>query len=427
MAQSQFTIDPDKYKNKEKQIDNDLLSSFASNCIINGGKWVFLSNRIIAYWPLSIKKSSQNGHKYLAFHLLSIGLLISIMHALIDTLHTVHFILTIENELKFFSNIMDKVAMYLWDSLIFTISTITRILGVLYMPKIHHFWNQIVGIVKQLTLLTSQQQTEKIFKSLNASGLKWFILFSLLSGVIFGISVYYYFFVYDEPIIIAISALTSVILTCTHTSASFFYLFFISILTNGFTVCKRELGKLAPANSEGQSDRERSAKLDQILKLIRNLECCTNEFNNIFGVNLFLETVICFATIMLAMYSMHSSKDKSVVYIIAMLLQIVLYIICFVSLCVAGSRLTNQCKSMSKKFQEIPLSSISKEQGLQIQLVVQRLSAKPVGIYVSQLFQIQESLLSFVSFIFFAGTIKSNISKHLTLVLLGFNLVYNND
>ncbi|CAL8080273.1 unnamed protein product [Orchesella dallaii] len=263
------------------------------------------------------------------------------------------------------TNTIDKLVVYLWNSILIATSITTRMLGVLYMPKIHLFWNQIVRIVTQLTLLTSQQQTEKIFKSLNASGLKWFLLFSLLGGFIVGFSVYQYFVTFNIPIINAISGIIIMTCTCTHTAAPFSLLFFISILINGFTVCKKELGKLAPANSEEQSDQERSTKLDHILKLIRDLECCTNEFNNIFGINLFLETVICFATIMLAMYSMHGLENhNNVVFIIGMLLQIAVYTICFVSLCVAGSRLTFQCKSMTKKFQEIPLSSISKEQGL---------------------------------------------------------------
>ncbi|CAL8085825.1 unnamed protein product [Orchesella dallaii] len=57
------------------------------------------------------------------------------------------------------------------------------------------------------------------------------------------------------------------------------------------------------------------------------------------------------------------------------------------------SQLVRECLEMTQKFQEIPSSSISPDDSQKIQLIVQRLSARPTGIYVAHLYQIQQSLL----------------------------------
>ncbi|CAL8085822.1 unnamed protein product [Orchesella dallaii] len=379
-----------------------LNNHLASTCIIKGGKWVFLSNRIVAYWPFSI--NSSNGNKTLSFKLLSPGLIISIVYTLVGIFHVVNFIW---NEVKYIvdlsENQLDAVCSVMLDVVLVTCLTMARIYGVLALPKFKTFWEQIQCIVTQYISIASHTEIEKKFSQLNKWSLKWVLVFTLLGICLCSINIVYFNTVnINFPLVTEILYMATTMIGCTHSCSSFILLFFSKIIGFGFSVCKMEIEKLGTnvPSSSGDHDhrhearrKTRSFKLEKIFKLLNDLELCNSQFNNLFGFNLFIDTILCFLTLMVAMFSLYIQNKYDFIFVTYAILQIVCSSLCFVCVCMGGSQITKECLGMSQKFQEIPSSSISIEDAHKIQLIVQRLSARPSGMYVAHLYQIQQSLL----------------------------------
>ncbi|CAL8080307.1 unnamed protein product [Orchesella dallaii] len=284
---------------------------FVTNTIINGGKWVFLSNRLVAYWPFSIQTTQDTHQKYLSS--------------------------------------------------------------------------------------SSERETKEKFRKLEKWGLKWFVSFTAI-GIINGSAVFYNdLYNYNEPLlqVIIVEYIDTVI--SSHNASAFFLIFFIKIMTHGFTTCRRKLEQISNQNMDNtmfstQNFHEQNV-LPNIFKLIRDLEQCVSSFNTTFVFILFLEASFSFWQVMFALYFFHAVDPLSDFLAgINMMIPILSYSTCLVCLCKESSKLTRECQEMVTMLQELPMSTVENER--KVQFLVSRLTSEPPAIQVSQLFYIRESLLS---------------------------------
>ncbi|CAL8080297.1 unnamed protein product [Orchesella dallaii] len=369
---------------------------FITNTIINGAKWVFFSNCIVAFWPFSIKTTQDTQQKYLNFHFPTIGLFVTICYILLNVLYLTHYFIVKFHEYALQMQAFDHICLIIWDCMIIGGGTLCRIYGIWRMPKLHSFWNKIVNIVGQCTNLSSEREIKEKFRKLEKWGLKWFVTFTAI-GIINGSAVFYNdLYNHNEPLlkVIIIEYIDTVI--SSHNASAFFLIFFIKIMTHGFIICRRKLEQTSNQNTDNIMFSTHNLKekidLQEVFKLIRDLEECVASFNTTFVFILFLEVTFSFWQVMFSLYFFHAVDPLSNFLAgINMMIPILSYSTCLVCLCHESSKLTGECQKMVGIFQELPISTA--EDNRKVQLLVSRLTSEPPQIEVSQLFYIRESLL----------------------------------
>ncbi|CAL8080304.1 unnamed protein product [Orchesella dallaii] len=386
---------------KTRDIISDFGDPFITNTIINGGKWIFFSNRLVVYWPFSIKSTSSNhiSHKYLSFQLPTVGLFVTVSYLLLNVLYLFHyFFVKFQDDVRDFHP-FDLILITTWDCMIMFGVIGYRIYGILRLSKFHSFWNNIVNLVTQITEISSKRETKEKFHQLNRWGLKWIVIFTLM-GLLNATAVFYNYVcvTYELPqVVITFEYLESVIMM--HNSSAFLLVFFLKIMTHGFTTCHRKLEKMSEENfRENYSDKScdyETIELSSVFNIIHKLEECVSSFNSTFVFTLLLEAVFSFLQVMFALYFVHVVDPVSnAAYWINMAMPIFMYSACLINLCAASSQLTVECEEMVSKFQELPVSTLSVKDSHKVHLLVSRLSVNPPAIQVSQLFYIRESLLA---------------------------------
>ncbi|CAL8080294.1 unnamed protein product [Orchesella dallaii] len=391
--------------NKSRDIVAVPQDPFITNTIINGGVWVFFSNYIIAFWPFSIKTTENTCQKYLSFQYPTFSLCVTVIYLILSTLYLVHyFMVRFLMDLNTF-HLFDLTVVVVCDCTIIVVGMVYRIFGIWRLPQLCKFWDKIANIVKQFTAISSEEETQEKFGKLNKWSLKWIIFFTIL-GICNAIALFYH------AIIIANISLGSVIIMqyfetmiSIHNSSAFFLIFLIKTMSHGFTTCKRKLEQISRQNRRISTSTlslsescfgtaPTSTNLSKVFQLIDDLEECVASFNNTFFPILLLETMFSFMQIMFALYGIH--KIDPFAYFaeaVNVTLPISMYTTCLVYLCVASSELTTECQEMVRKFQELPASTLSTDDGHKVQLLVARLTTEPTAIQVAQLFLIRESLL----------------------------------
>ncbi|CAL8080291.1 unnamed protein product [Orchesella dallaii] len=390
---------------KSRDIISDPRDPFITNTIINGGKWVFFSNSIVAFWPFSIKRTEDTRQKYLSFQYPTITLCFTVFYLILSTLYLVHYFMV-----RFLmdlnrSHLFDLTVVVVCDCTIIVVAMAYRIIGIWRLPQLRKFWDNIVNIVGQFTLISSEEDTQEKIGKLNKWSLKWIIFFTIL-GICNAIALFY-----DTIIISNIPLRRGIIMQyfdaviSMHNSSAFFLTFFIKIMSHGFTTCKRKLEQISRQSGRISTSTlsisdscyavtATSTSLSKVFQLIEDLEECVASFNNTFFPILFLETTFSFMQIMFALYSGHLVNPLENFALAAnVMLPILMYTTCLVSLCVASSEMTSECQEMVGKFQQLPASTLSTDDGHKIQLLVARLAAEPTAIHVAQLFLIRVSLL----------------------------------
>ncbi|CAL8080302.1 unnamed protein product [Orchesella dallaii] len=273
--------------------------------------------------------------------------------------------------------------------------TLCRIYGIWRIPKLHSFWNNIVNIVGQCTNLSSERETEEKFRKLEKWGLKWIVTFTAIGIISISPFICVTLSSNDWSLLQAIQVVYIDMVISSHNASAFFLIFFIKIMTHGFTTCRTKLEQISNQNmdntSSNQNVHEQNA-LPKVFKLIRELEECVSSFNNTFVFILFLEVTFSFWQVMFALYFFQAVLSLSDFLTgINTLMPIISYTTCLVLLCKESSKLTGECQKMVSTFQELPISTAEDER--KVQLLVSRLTSEPPGIQVSQLIDIRESLL----------------------------------
>ncbi|CAL8080310.1 unnamed protein product [Orchesella dallaii] len=286
-------------------------NSQVTSMIIEGGKWVFFSNRLVAYWPFSIKSTSSNhiSHKHLNFQFPTVSLFLSVSYLLLNVLYLFHyFFVKFQDDVRDFHP-FDLILITTWDCMIMFGVIGYRIYGILRLSKFHSFWNNIVNLVTQISKTSSKRETKEKFRQLNRWGLKWIVIFTLM-GLLNATAVFYnYVYITHElpQVVITFEYLESVIMM--HNSSAFLLVFFLKIITHGFTTCHRKLEQMSEENvQENYSEKSCDCvtiELTKVFNLIHKLEECVSSFNSTFVFTLLLEAVFSFLQVMFALYFVH--------------------------------------------------------------------------------------------------------------------------
>ncbi|CAL8080299.1 unnamed protein product [Orchesella dallaii] len=369
---------------------------FVTNTIINGGKWVFLSNRLVAYWPFAINTIQDSHQKFLSFRFPTIGLVVTISYILLNISYMGNYFIVKFDENNSKWQGIDQICLMLWDSMVIGGGTLCRIYGIWRISKLHLFWNNVVNIVGQCTNLSSERETEEKFRKLEKWGLKWFVTFTAIGIISGSASLYDDVYNYNPPLlkIISIQYIDTVI--SSHNASAFFLIFFIKIMTHGFTICHTNLKQISKQCKDNTAFSNQNFNdetvLSKIFKLIRDLEECVENFNTTFVFILFMEISFSFWQVMFALYFFNVIDPLSNVLAgINVMMSILSYTTCLVCLCNESSKLTGECQEMVSTFQELPISTAEDER--KVKLLVSRLTSEPPGIQVSKLIDIRESLL----------------------------------
>lgn len=273
----------------------------------------------------------------------------------------------------------DLILMTIWDLLVVVCVTAHRVYGFVKLPKLRLYWEKILQIVEQCTSLFSERDTELVLKQVTRWSIKWLVIFAAL-GITDCLSVVYTNTI-DSPenvlTVLLYVYLEAVI--CMHNSSSLLLIYFIKVMTHGFSTCKRKLDQLSfslpgmettitakiPRNN-GNMDSPRLIAcppvLDKVFQLIDEVEGCVSTYNALFGFSLFLEAVLGFWQVMFAMYFLHEKTIENVAFAVNMLIPILIYPACLICLCVASSKMTVECQGMIQSLQRLPASCISNQE-----------------------------------------------------------------
>ncbi|CAL8080288.1 unnamed protein product [Orchesella dallaii] len=379
------------------------------NLIFQAGKYPLLHNRLTVFWPFTIATCSESDRKFLKFKLPNRALPFTFL----GTALSICYFLNYTNS-KFligtqsFSK-LDTICNIIWDLMIIGSDIANRIYGIVKLSKFKSFWFELVDIVEQFFQLVPKEDIDVKFKQLNRWGLKWTLSFALLGITLFSTGIYFFAFAVQEtPLNMLITAYLFFVLVVSP-GRVFLVIFFLKIITFGFTICKIALDSLPnKANNVDIMDylksqkntnknefpsNNTSTKLDTILKLVASLEVSVKHLNSLFIVILFGDTVYSFVQILFSMYFLHvESEGKDATYYGCMAIQVVVSSISLICLCTAATQLTVECDEMVGKFQDLSPETFSTNY-YKVPLIVTRLTSDPPRIKVSNLFVIQESLL----------------------------------
>lgn len=341
---------------------------------------MFFSNRIVCYWPFSLKSALNLGNsKYLSFQKPTLGTILSLLYICLNAFYVIHyFCFKIGEDAELFQP-FDLILITIWDLMVVVGVAAHRIYGMVQLSKFGQFWDEMVGVVTQITVISSQNETEHKFKLLRRWTLKWFAVFLLFGLVDCSAVIYHYTFVSEDRVLTTLLFEYLEIIICMHNSSALILIFFIKIITYGFTVCKQklielciklpyELEMITVTQQKLHHDQQvkPSVLLGKVLKLIEDLECCVNIFNKLFVSSLFLETVLTFWQVMFSMYFLHITSVDNFAFAVNMAVPIITYPACLLSLCVTASALTVECQEMIAVFQNLPVWAISQDEAYKV-------------------------------------------------------------
>ncbi|CAL8080276.1 unnamed protein product [Orchesella dallaii] len=400
------------------------IKSSTTNLLYQTGKLPLISNRLLTFWPYTIGTNKGTEDKFLNFRLPNRALLLLLLYLLLNIGFFYRYIRDnfLKNDIP--SHLfpkLDLVCFALWNLMIVAADTVVRFYGAVKLSKLKLFWLEVVDLVEQFNELISQEEIEERFKVIKKWGLKWIFGFSLLAAILIPTCAYYFLFastIPKDPVtLVALGYMFFFI--CTNNVRAFLLIFFMKIITCGFSVCKTALQQASieaeantndmilmeyikrptPGHKFGKSTYPNvnnfatKNKLDKILKLVEKLESSVANFNSLFGFILFVEVVLGVLQILFSMYFLHlDSVAQDITYYVIMVMQFTIYAVSVICLCIAASRLTMEAEDMIRKFQNLPSATLSLDV-YKIQLLVSRLASNPPKIRVSNLFEIREALL----------------------------------
>ncbi|CAL8080285.1 unnamed protein product [Orchesella dallaii] len=346
------------------------------NLIFQAGKYPLLHNRLTVFWPFTIATCAESDGKFLKFKLPNRALPFTL---LCMALSIVYFVDLINSKLlsdRETHSKLDKICQLLWDLMIIGSDIANRIYGIVKLSKFKSFWFELVDIVEQFYKFVPKEDIDVKFKQLNRWGLMWTLSFALLGITLFSTGIYFFgFAVQETPLNILIMAYAISILVVSN-GRVFLVIFFLKIITFGFTICKIALESLPNkannvdimdylksqknTNKNGFLSNNTSTKLDTILKLVASLEASVKHLNSLFIVILFLDTVYSFVQILFSMYFLHlESEGRDATYYVCMAIQVVISSISLICLCTAATQLTVECDEMVGKFQDLSPETFS--------------------------------------------------------------------
>ncbi|CAL8080279.1 unnamed protein product [Orchesella dallaii] len=380
------------------------------NLIYQAGKYPLLHNRLMVFWPFTIATCGESDRKFLKFHLPNRALPFTFLCMALSICYFLNYINSQFMSTDTFTK-LDKMCIIVWDIIIIGGDVVNRIYGIVKLSNFKSFWFELVDIVEQFFELVPKSDIDVKFQRLNRWGLKWTLSFALLGITLFSTGTYFFGVALKDTLLNVMIIAYLFFIIVVSTGRVFLVIFFLKIITFGFTICKIALESLPNkannvdimdylkpqknTNKNGFMSNSNiiSTKLDKILKLIQSLEASVIHFNSLFTVVLFLDTVYSFAQILFSMYLLHlESEGKHATYYVSMAMQVVISSMSVICLCIAASQLTVECDEMVGKFQDLSPETVSTNY-YKVQLIVKRLASDPPRIKVSNLFVIQESLL----------------------------------
>ncbi|CAL8080270.1 unnamed protein product [Orchesella dallaii] len=257
-----------------------------------------------------------------------------------------------------------------------------------FAPHSREFIGSFVDLVEKFNELVSQEEIEERFKVIKRWGFKWVFGFGLLASISIAAGAYYFLYAsQSSPGAVSLVGIGYMFfVVCTSNARAFLLIFFMKIITCGFSVCKTALQQAsieAEANTNdlilmeyikrptpghkfgksGYPDVNNFAtknKLDKILKLVEKSESSVAHFNSLFGFILFVEVVLGVLQILFSMYFLHlDSVAQDITYYVIMVMQFTIYAVSVICLCIAASRLTMEAEDMIRKFQNLPSATLS--------------------------------------------------------------------
>lgn len=384
---------------RENKHENVEVAKIA-NLLIESGKWMFLSNQIVSYWPLCIKTSYTDNlpQKYLNCKLPTCQLFSTLLYIFLNISYIIHYFIfkfaEDAGKLQFF----DLILFTSWDLMVMVCCSAYRFYGIFKLHDFAAFWNKILNVVTQCMVLSNEEEVELKLNKLKRWHLKWFTSFLAFGLVDCSAVIYHYTFVSNDNTMAILMLEYLEIVICAHNSSALILIFFLQIFSYGFIVCKEKLEEiiltsqkeshtlfeikrhenrwheyfqeLDTPNEVSSLPTTFSQQLNKVLGLVACLEDCVTSFNKLFLFSLLLEAVLGFWQVMFSMYFLHITSIDHFAFAINMVVPILTYPACLICLCTTASQVTVECHKMIKTFQMIPLAIISSEDGHKVRFKI---------------------------------------------------------
>lgn len=354
---------------------------FSFDFLIRHAKWVFLSNRLVSYWPLSIQPNSHIFATPFKFKSLQFKfsyhcqMLTSLAYILLNISYTLYYFLFKFHEDSAGMHHFDLILITTWDMLIVVGGIVQRVYALTKVSAYKNFWIRIGSVVHQSLAVGHNIRNElKFYQQLKTWTLKWISGFAFL-GLINAIAVFYHYAWIEKEKLETVAFYEYLELVVSmQNSSTLVHIFFIKVMNLGYSVCRTKLDWMTrllyfdPRKFGIYSRKEEVifVNMRQILNLLDQLEQCVHSYNQLFGFTLLLETVFTFWHVMFAMYFLHTNPIENVAFAVNMAMPIVMYPVAFVSLCRAATQMTVECQEVIAGLHRIPRSVLSKDHAYQV-------------------------------------------------------------
>ncbi|CAL8080261.1 unnamed protein product [Orchesella dallaii] len=411
--------------------------------LLNSTNWALFQPRLICYWPFLIYESNQ-GLKQVHFrYLWNIRILISLIFLLCGILYLVYCgKINAEAYLQNDSLLaFDVYCVVIWEIILITSEISIRIYGLLNSNKFVQFWGNIVELVgTYFELSSSHPEVENGLEQINKWAKRWTLFTSTLISFHLGCFIYPYIFQSDirkdEDLFQALMNIYMEVAVCSVAPNVMFLIYFVKILILGFDVISkniqemtklhidREKVKLVFSKANNPKQNLNTCFLSEInqeewvniewsgkLNIINRLDKSVERFNAQFGIPLLGVVITTMAQVIFALYFCYADpRMGEFTWAVSLISPLILCPFTLVALCFSASELGEKCDGVLRQLQEIPANCLNQGDQwlpldafltlttdgmvLQVQLIVTRLSAKGMGVYVGRLFQIRAALLT---------------------------------
>ncbi|CAL8111566.1 unnamed protein product [Orchesella dallaii] len=409
---------------KSENHSNPKSISSMESLLLNFSSNVFFSAQLVAFWPISIRKTQQFEYKTLNRSLRwNRGVLISAFFLSLNLIYFVAYFKIKANEYFNYAAFIryDLTWVIVWDSICLVTNTSLRVYSFMKLSEFSKFFSDIVNLVECCSVFVPDSEIMESFRGINKWARKFiWIAFSVgLVHIFCYVHQYVMKWEYKKEgglFVAAMNVYMEVNLVCQN-SHSLFLIFFIRVITFGFEVVSRGLQRMSRVKFYQEqmtietlqklSDRlsaktfsrvqqsSPSANLQAIFHLINLLERLVNQFNSLFAPGMIAEGILTICQLIFSVYFLHTDPRMSsdIFWAITFITPFILFPMSFISLCHFSSTLTMTCQQMLPHFEDLPFSLLSKNEDRKVQYLVTRLQTNPPVIHVWQLFKLRGSLI----------------------------------
>lgn len=327
-------------------------------------RWIVVSNSFVGYWPVSIKvgKHTSDGADSITVKADLPRLLLTIGFLAVNLVTCVAFLC--------YQHEASKQTTFRIGTFVLGIGTVTSANRVVSLCKVfgfRDFFKAIEDQFVQMERIVSRNRIVLKLSLLQTHLRNMFLLFLSLGIVhIYGL---FHVCVIDQrfkTLTYTFVMFYSSTLTAIHNSNSLVLLYFIKLLTLLFQLLSERITSISNqslVDKEICMDRTGFLHLSHILQAVTALEKCVKMFNKLFGVAMFVDVALLFINVFIPVFVLAYIRlyQDNVPTVITLVVRPITFLICFISLCSASTKMVSECQELTLAFQNLPVNLVSPE------------------------------------------------------------------